>query len=162
MMSRIGELCSLVPQKVNIMALTATATVKPRKEVADIIGLYNEVVISISPDKPNIVYMVKEFVTVSQTFSPLVEVVAKNGLSVPKTIVYCYRMEDCATLYLYFRESLKKKFVFPVGASDLPRFRMVDMYTSCTDPVIKDTIITQFTKLQNPRILIATIAFGMR
>jgi len=35
------------------------------------------------------------------------------------------------------------------------------MYTSCTNPVIKDTILTQFTKLKNPRVLIATIAFGM-
>ena len=44
------------------MALTATATVKLRKEEADIIGLQNEVIVSISPDKPNIVYVVKEFV----------------------------------------------------------------------------------------------------
>ena len=62
------------------MALTATATVKLRKEVADIIGLRNEVIVSISPDKPNIVYVVKEFVSVSQTFSPLVEAIINNGL----------------------------------------------------------------------------------
>jgi len=35
---------------------------------------------------------------------------------------------------------------------------MVDMCTSCTDPVIKDTIMTQ---LKNCHVLIVTIGFGM-
>ena len=144
-----------------MMALTATATTKLRKEITDIIGLNNEVVVSVSPDKPNIVYMVKEFVSIKQTFSSLVAVVADKALEVPKTIIYCRRMEDCANLYIFFKESLKEKFVFPIGAPDLPRFRLVDMYTSCIDPNIKDIIMTRFTKLESPRILIATIAFGM-
>ena len=143
------------------MALTATATIKLRREVADIIGLHNEVVVSISPEKPNIMYMVKEFVSIEQTFSPLVTAVADKVLNVPKSIIYCRRMEDCANLYMHFKESLKEKFVFPIGAPDLPRFRLVDMYTSCTDPNIKDVIMMHFAKLENLQILIATIAFGM-
>ena len=143
------------------MALTATATTKLRKEVAGIIGLNNEAVISISPDKPNILYMVKEFVSIEESFSSLQTAVAEKGLDVPKTIIYCRRIEDCANLYMFFRKSLKEKFVLPIGAPDVPRFRLVDMYTSCTDPNIKDTIMMHFTKLETPRILIATIAFGM-
>lgn len=161
LMSRIGEIRSLIPEKVNIMALTATATTKLRREVTDIIGLNNEVVVSISPEKPNIAYMVKDFVSIKESFSPLVTAVADRVLDVPKTIIYCRRVEDCADLYMYFKESLKEKFVFPTGAPDLPRFRLVDMYTSCIDPNIKDTIMMRFTKSENPRILIATIAFGM-
>ena len=38
---------------------------------------------------------------------------------------------------------------------------MVDMYTSSTDPEVKELIIEQFSKNQNPRILIATVAYGM-
>ena len=53
------------------MALTATATIKLRKEVASIIGLNDEAVISISPDKPNILYMVKESVSIKESFSSL-------------------------------------------------------------------------------------------
>ena len=143
------------------MALTATATIKLRKEVASIIGLNDEAVISISPDKPNILYMVKESVSIKESFSSLKTGVAEKGLDFPKTIIYCRRIEDCANLYTFFRESLKEKFVLPINAPDLPRFRLVDMFTSCTDPDIKDTIMMNFTKLEIPRILIATIAFGM-
>ena len=35
------------------------------------------------------------------------------------------------------------------------------MYTSCTEPAIKDIILECFTKKNNPRLLIATVAFGM-
>ena len=161
LISRIGEIRSLIPERVNVMALTATATTKLRREVAAIIGLNNEVVVSISPEKPNIIYAVKDYVSIELTFSPAIQAVANDNVHVPKTIIYCRRVEDCATLYTYFKELLKEKFVFPIGAPDLPRFRLVDMYTSCTDPSIKETIIMQFTKLETPRILIATIAFGM-
>ena len=143
------------------MALTATATIKLRKEVAGIIGLNNEAVISISLDKPNTQYMVKEFMSIEESFSSFQTGVAEKGLNFPKTIIYCRRIGDCADLYTFFKESLKEKFVLPIGAPDLPRFRLVDMYTSCTDPNIKDAIMTNFTKLEIPRVLIATIAFGM-
>ena len=43
----------------------------------------------------------------------------------------------------------------------MPQYRMVDTYTSSTDPEVKEFIIEQLTKQQNPRILIATVAFRM-
>ena len=70
-------------------------------------------------------------------------------------------MDDCADVYSFFQEKLKEKFTSPIGAPDIPIFRMVDMYTSCIDPDIKDIILHQFMEKQTPRILIATIAFGM-
>ena len=36
-----------------------------------------------------------------------------------------------------------------------------DMYLSCTDQVVKDTIISNFTSHSHLRIVIATVAFGM-
>ena len=44
LISRIGEIRSLISERVNVMALTATATTKLRREVAYIIGLNNELV----------------------------------------------------------------------------------------------------------------------
>lgn len=161
MLSRIGEIRSLVPKSVNIMALTATATVQLRKDISGIIGLQNALVVAISPFRQNIIYSVKDFVSVHQTFLPLVEAILNRGLQVPKTIIYCRRMDDCSELYSYFRCKLKENFTFPIGTPDLPRFRMVDMFTSCIEPEIKNTILEHFTKKNNPRILIATVAFGM-
>ena len=145
-------------QWVNVMALTATATIKLCKKVASIT---DQAVISISPDKPNILYVVKESVSIKESFSSLKTGVAEKGLGFPKMIIYCRHIEDCANLYTFLRESLKEKFVSPINVPDLSRFQLVDMYTSCSDPDIKDTIITNFTKSEIPRILIATIAFGM-
>lgn len=98
--------------------------------------------------------MVKEFVSIEESFSSLQTALVEKVLNVPKTIIYCQRIEDCANLYMFFKEPLKDKFVFPISAPDLPRFRLVNMYTSCTDPSIKDTILMLFTKSDTPKIFV--------
>ena len=143
------------------MALTATATAQSRKEISRILGLQNPLVVAKSPFRSNIIYSVKEFVSIYQTFYPLVEVISNNGLQVPKTVIFCRKMDDCSELYAFFRHELKEKFTFPTGAPDVPQFRMVNMFTSCIDPEIKDTILECFTKNKSPRVLVATVAFGM-
>ena len=70
MFSKIGEVRRLLPARVNIMALTATATVKLRKEVAKIISMGNELVVSISPARHNIVYAVVQFNSIQETLYP--------------------------------------------------------------------------------------------
>ena len=143
------------------MALTATATVKLRKEVASIISMKNELVVSVSPARANIAYAVRQMNTIQETFSTLVTVVAQEAISMPKIIIYCQSKDECANLYIHFKNRLQEKFLYPSDAPDMPQYRMVDMYTSSTDPEVKGLIIEQFSKKQNPRILIATVAFGM-
>ena len=82
------------------MALTATATTKLRKEVASIISLSNEAVISISPEKSNILYIVKKFVSIEESFSSLKTVLVEKILDVPKTIIY-YIAEELRTVLIY-------------------------------------------------------------
>ena len=48
--SHLGEVWSLIPEHVNIMALTATATRTLRSDVCYILGMQN-VVVTVSPDK---------------------------------------------------------------------------------------------------------------
>lgn len=44
----------------------------------------------------------------------------------------------------------------------MARFRLLDMFTACTEKNVKNTIITNFTQKDSPlRVVIATIAFGM-
>ena len=48
------------------------------------------------------------------------------------------------------------------GAPDVARFRLVDMFTACTEKNVKDTIIHNFVQTDSPlRVVIATVAFGM-
>lgn len=56
--SKLGELRSLIPGGVKIMALTATATVATRKSICKSLGLVKPVIVSASPDKPNIKFIV--------------------------------------------------------------------------------------------------------
>ena len=57
---------------------------------------------------------------------------------------------------------LGKEFTLPKGAPNLPQFRVVDMYTRCTQKAVKDHIVSDFFNLDGKlRVVIATIAFGM-
>ena len=81
-------------------ALTATATVELRKEVAGIISMKNELVVSVSPLKANIAYAVRRMISVQETVSSLVTVAAQEAISMPK-IINCQSKDDCANLYIH-------------------------------------------------------------
>ena len=50
----------------------------------------------------------------------------------------------------------------PIGAPDLVRFRLVDIFSSITEKEVKESILKSFCKPDgNLRVLIATIAFGL-
>jgi len=78
-----------------------------------------------------------------------------------RPIIYCQTLSDCGRLYLYFKNCLGKQFTEPKDAPDLPEFRLVDMWHSCTNPDVQANIVQQFCKKSHLRIIIATVAFGM-
>ena len=61
----------------------------------------------------------------------------------------------------FFKAGLGNAFTEPSDAPDLSKFRLVDMFTSCSDQQVKDNIIELFTSKSQLRIVIATVAFGM-
>ena len=159
--SRLGEIRSILPQTVNVMALTATATKTLRKDIAELLGMKNPVVVSVSPDKRNIKYMVATHVTVEKTFGPIADQLYEHPEEVGRTIIFCQMLSDCCKLYRFFRQRLGRHFTNPYGSPDLCRNRVVDMFHSCTEPCIKDAIIKHFSTPSPLRVVIATIAFGM-
>lgn len=161
MLLRIVELRSLLSSEVRIMALTATATVALREEVISILGMKKPAVIAISPSKPNIMYVVIQADSLQQGFVNIMEGIKKQRAIFPRTIIYCQTLSDCGCLYLHFKNCLGEQFTEPKDAPDLPEFRLVDMYHSCTDPDIQANILQQFCKKSHLRIVIATVAFGM-
>ena len=52
-------------------------------------------------------------------------------------------------------------FVNPQDAPNLPRYRLVEMFTSVTDQAQKDCIIEKFTAPSQLRVVVGTVAFGM-
>lgn len=158
---RIGEVRSLLPSGTKVLAMTATATKTLRLKVSEVIGLVSPLVIAVSPCKPNILYAVSEFSSLEISFAPVLEAIKMKRVSMPRILIYCRRYDDCSNLYLYFKKGLGKNFTEPSDAPDLSRFRLVEMFTSCTDVEVKSQIIQSFTKDSPLRIVCATVAFGM-
>ena len=158
---RIGEVRSLIAESVNVMALTATATKDVRVEVERVLGMRAPDVIAVSPSKGNISYAVRRCETLTDTFIPLLQRLQRERLIFPRTIIYCRRLSDCGDLYVFFRSFLCEDFTEPQDAPDLPQFRVIDMYHSCTDTIVKDSIAKLFVEASHLRVVIATVAFGM-
>lgn len=158
----MGEIRSLLPPEVKVLALTATATKSLCAKVSEVIGLIDPLVISVSPCKPNIVYAVSGFTTISTSFAPILHELKEKKTNFPRMIIYCRRYDDCSKLYRYCRSELGQRFLEPADAPDLSKYRLVDMFTSCTDDEVKSQIIVSFSNDVYPlRIVIATVAFGM-
>ena len=137
------------------MALTATANKTLRKQVSDMFSMKNTVLVSVSPDKSNIKYLVAKHATIEKTFAPFAKQLYDLQLDVGQ------KLDNCCKLYRFFQERLGHRFTFPNGSPNLCRNRIVDMFHSCTEPCIKDTIIKSFSTLGHLRVVIATIAFEM-
>ena len=145
-MDRLGEVRSLLPQRVNILALTATATKEVCVKVGNTLGMVRPVVVALSPCKKNLCYSIGSFTTISETFKPLLDRLKKDRGASPRTIVYCQSFNTCADIYIYLAHGLDFQLTEPIDAPNIPRFRLVDMFTSVTDQHQKDEIISLFTK----------------
>ena len=155
-LSQIGEIRSLFPSHVSVLAFVTT---RLRIVVAHTLGMKNELVVSLSPCKNNILYAVAP--DQGDIFNRIREWISDERVTFYRTIIYCRRYEDCANVYLFFKNSTRLNFTEPPGAPDLPQFRLIDMYMSCTDPEVKVKIVSAFTRESNLHIVIATVAFGM-
>ena len=124
---QLGELRSIIPEKINVMALTATI---------------KHFYCILNPYKPNITYLISKYKTLSETFAPLLRRLRDKRTICPSTIIYCHRLEDCANLYLYFKSEIGESFTEPYGAPcQLSNYRLVDMFTSYTD-ITKSLLVT--------------------
>ena len=95
-------------------------------------GLIGTVIVSSSPDKPNIIYSVRVKASIEDVFIPLVIKLRAVRCRLPRVIIYCRRCEECAELYHFFHSSLKQEFTEPVAAPNLAMFCLVDVYTGVT------------------------------
>lgn len=160
--SRIGEVRSLVPLTVKMMALTATATTATRRKIISSLNMKYCHVISRNPCKPNIQYIVKPKTTIADVFAPVVDDLVVNKRDAQRTIVFCRNFKECFDVYQYFRMQLKQDLYYPPTAPHLSKYRLVDMFTSVTDESVKTNIIRNFTLPGGHcRVVIGTIAFGM-
>ena len=123
-----------------MMALTATTTQTSRQQICKRVGMVKPFLVVESPNQPNITYSVLAAETVEETFAPLVEEIRQKSTSMDKVIVFCHTYDDSSRIYLFIRSRLGVLGVQPVGAPDLSRFRLVEMFTACTHKDVREHI----------------------
>ena len=161
--SQLGEVRSLIPETVNVMALTATATRDTHMAVCRTLGMVCPVIVSQVPNKPNIMYTVISHPgTLEDTFTPLVEEIRRYRTETNRVIIYCRTYEACSMIYMFLKSRLGAEMTEPSGAVDLSRFRLVDMFCACTTTPVKNAILQSFCSTNSTlRVVVATVAFGM-
>ncbi|CAH3188689.1 unnamed protein product, partial [Porites evermanni] len=134
----VGEIRSLLPQGLPMLALTATASVGTRNKVIEMLSLNKSVQIVVMNE------------------------LEQKQLDCPKVLVYVRDYQRCSEIYHLFMQSLGAKAYFPPCANKTPKNRMVAMYHSGTSPSIQEIVLAS---LKDPngkvRIIIATSALGM-
>ena len=85
----LGEVSSMLPKHVKVMALTATATKSLHKSVCTILGMFDSYVITVSPDKTNLIFRVEAYESLETTFLPLIKELESKRRNMDRTLVYC-------------------------------------------------------------------------
>lgn len=158
----IGSLRSLLPENVNVMALSATATKPTFDIVVTRLSMCNVAVVGLSPMRAYIRYAVRMLTSLDELSSEIATGIKHLRVNYPKTVIFCTKCNDCSSLYKLLRSKLSSYFTYPTGTRDLQEFRLVDMYNSPATVVKKEKVLTAFTQEDSTlRVLIATTAFGM-
>ena len=125
--------------------------------------MLHPVVVSQPSNRLNIVYsVIVNPGSIKETFEPLVQEIRRNRTETERAIIYCRTYETCSMIYMFLKSRLKAEATEPIGAVDLARFRLVDMFCACTTVPVKNTILLSFCSPSSKlRVVVATIAFGM-
>ena len=145
------------------MALTATATKETRTAICKSLGIRKPILIAQPPNIPNIYYTAISNVSDEEkAFGSMIDQIRHERTSMERAIIFCRSYDSCWEVYRLFRSRLGEDMSEPRGYVNFPSLRLVDMYTACTHPDVKDTLLTQFQSSDSClRVVVATIAFGM-
>ena len=160
--AKIGDMRSLIPSRVNMLALTATVTNKAYGIVCNRLSMTNPVLIAKSPCKKNIYFKVLPEIKCEELSEDLSDAIKNESENYPKTVIFVPNYRHCFQLYFNIRSKLGKYLTNPPGYPHVSDFLVVDMYTRVCTEAKKETLITQFSSTSSKlRVLIATTAFGM-
>ena len=160
--ARIGNLRSLLPKNVNVMALTATATAETLDVVIQRLSMHNVYLVAMPPRQNNILFALKLDLDIQDFTDIIVQEFLQMRLEIPKTIVYVRSYADCIAIYQILKSKMGSNFTEPVGYPNLTAYKLVEMYTRVLPAEKKDQVLQTFSLADGKlRLVIATTAFGM-
>ena len=159
--SKIGNLRSIVPSTVNIMALTATATHETYQSVLSKLAMTDPVLVSIPPERGNITYYVHPPTSVDE-LSGMLNSELREMCEFPKTIVFVRKYKDCSDLYDMLEHKLGIEITNPCGYPNVSQFRRVEMFSRVLTTEKKEQVLSAFSDPNGVlQVVIATSAFGL-
>ena len=157
----LGHIRAILPSRVKVMALTATATQLMYKSIASTLCFPDDtVIISMSTSRPNISYSVQHIKAGSnEPLHWLVEQVLTMRRACPKVVVFFRNVRSLALAFRFFTKQLGENIFL---GDDHWQNRCVAMFHRSTHQENKDFVFQEFQKETSTiRVLLATIAFGM-
>ena len=160
--AEIGNLRSIIPSNVKLIALTATATSETYHVVVHQLALVDPVLVALPPHRQNINFKVSPKVSMEQFVLSLAEEVEAKRDKFPKTIVYVRTYADCGSIYLQLKQSLGNNFTNPPGYPNHRDYRLIDMFSAVSTVSKKEEVLEMFKRTHSKLCLvIATTAFDM-
>ena len=146
--SEIGNIRSLIPSGVNVMALTATATSETYHCALIQLAMMDTVLVALPPDRSNIRYSVKPATTLATLTGELSSQLCDLSKEFPKTVLFVRRYQDCSDIYAYLRYKLGGSITDPPGYPNIAEYRRVEMYHRILPTEKKEQILTTFSRKQ--------------
>ena len=98
--AKLGQLRSIVPENVHVMALTATATKDTLEVVISRLSLKNPVIIGLPPNRDNTMFRIKSLPTLEKFCTTLASDLQIHWTNFPKPIIFCQTYSDCANMFI--------------------------------------------------------------
>ena len=160
--SEIGNLRSVIPTTVNVLALTATATTETFYVVTKRLSMDNPRLVALPPYRDNISYTVHSKTDVDQLTDWIVKELKDKRKIFPKTVIYVRSYTDCSSIYVLLKQKLGPTFTEHPGCPNVTGYRIIDMFTRVLTEQKKDEVLQSFSVIDGVlRLVIATTAFGM-
>ena len=115
-----------------------------------------------SPNRLNLRFSVQKLKKEQQLkkLNGLVDLVKKEGIITPKTIVFCNAMDEIAVVLNHLMSQLGKKVFFP-NCSPVKDNCLIGIYHSNSWQSSKDRVMEQFKSCGVKHVIIATTALCM-
>ena len=122
----------------------------------------NCVLVSVSPDRPNIYYDVLPRTNMEDDLKFLIDSLRDKNVNASRVIVYCRTLDACANIFSHFHTELGSNSYYPSWSDTICSNRLFGMFHASTPEKNKETILKSLTDPNGVvRIVFATVALGM-
>ncbi|XP_067049882.1 uncharacterized protein [Acropora muricata] len=153
-----------------IVAMTATATKEYQTTIIQSLNMKDPKCVIANPDRANIFYEVllrpsylkqSNVHQFEEMLSPLADELKTLNVKMPVTIIYS-SLYLCGVGYAFLDRKLGDHQFYPIGAPQIPQYRLFAQFHSPQTDKMKSEIITSIVKEScTQRVIFATVAFGM-